>query len=101
MLLGALIPQSAVNGWGLPAGQALQFFAVLHQGLAEAVAERFHRRGELLAAIGDLGQRQSEMPEQMTGECSGQLPQKPPAECACGGSFAITGCVGFPRACSR
>jgi ribonuclease HI len=76
MLLGALIPQSAVTGWGLPAGQALQFLAALHRGLAEAVAERLRRRGELLAATGDPGQEESQLPGQLGVERPDQLPRE-------------------------
>ena len=51
MLMGALIPVSAAETWGLPAAVAPRFLTALHRGLATAIAECLRRREELMAAV--------------------------------------------------
>ena len=51
LLVAALIPQAAATEWGLAPRVAALFLAALHRSLAEAVAERMRRRGQLLAEL--------------------------------------------------
>ena len=48
-LLAALIPSHAAETWGLPPMQASRFLSLFHRGLAEVMAERLRRRGELMS----------------------------------------------------
>ena len=65
MLLGALIPRAAGTSWGLPVSAAPRFLAVLHGGIAAAVAERLRRREELMALARSQG---AQTPEPVAGE---------------------------------